>query len=360
MAKIIPENPRLRTYGEKKLVKLFEQILDDLWTVYYEPIIEGKQPDFILFHEYQGIIIIEVKDYSKQSIKEINPDFWKIDVDGRIISVKSPIKQAIDYRNTLITVLSRENELLEKSGIYQRKLKIPIAIACIFPNLSVDEVKELGIERIIPKEQIFCRHDIETGENLINRIFCLTEHLFVSKGLTEKETSIINQCIYPVITVREGASLYISSDDIAYMSEPQVSFFSFDHYVDELHFVIDKTNHLIRLGEAKTIGIIYPINRSLREGTIAQFINSALQNLTLLVPSQSFSVYATDLRNVNCSSMFDYLFILDINTIRDGDNNYQRFNWLIKKSLKSKTNIILTANKKSSLTEKIRNRLAKR
>lgn len=358
MAKVIPTDLQLHTRGEERLVKFFEKVLDDLWTVYYEPIIDGKQPDFILFHKYQGIVVVEVKDYLRKSIKEVSTDFWKIDVEGKIISVKSPIKQAIEYRNTLITLLSKEHELLQKSGDYQGKLKIPIAIACMFPNLSIDEVEHMGIDRVIPKDQIFCKNDLEEGEDFINRIFGLTGRLFISEGLTEREARIISQCIYPIINVTEEVDSCIS-DDIAYISKPQVNFFLFEHYIDEFQFVINKTNHLIRSGEAQLIGIIYPTNRPLRKGTIAQFIDDALQNLNLLPPNQAFSIQVTDLKTVDCGYMFDYLFFIDINTIRSKDD-YQIFGRLIKNSLKFKTNIMLTANEESLLTTKIRNRLAKR
>ncbi|AST07058.1 hypothetical protein AF2641_09335 [Anoxybacillus flavithermus] len=355
MARVIPADLALHTRGEEKLARFFEQTLDDLWTVYYEPIIDGKQPDFILFHEYQGIVIVEVKDYLKKSIKEISTDFWKLDVQGEIISVKSPIKQAIEYRNALINLLSKERELLQTNGKYQGKLKIPIATACVFPNLSIDEVEDMNFYKIIPKEKIFCKNDLEDGEVFIDRISGLIDRLFISKGLTEREARIVSKCIYPIIDVAEEAD----TDDIAYISEPKISFLSFDHYVDEFQFVINKTNHLIRLEEAKAIGIIYPINRFLRKGTIAQFMDSALQNLNLLSSNQVFSVHVTDLKNVDFDYMFDYVFVIDINTIRS-KNDFQLFSRLIKNLLNFKTNIVLTANEESLLTEKIKNRLAKR
>ncbi|EMT44854.1 nuclease-related domain-containing protein [Anoxybacillus flavithermus] len=123
MAKMIPESPSPRTLGEKELLNFLERSLDDLWTIYYEPMIGGRQPDFILFHPYQGILVLEVKDYSRETIKEINPDFWEIKVDTKTISVKSPIKQVIAYRNALIDLLSMEKDLIETSGRHKGKPK---------------------------------------------------------------------------------------------------------------------------------------------------------------------------------------------------------------------------------------------
>jgi hypothetical protein len=356
MAKVIPTNPIFRTNGERQVVEVLEETLDALWTIYYEPVISGKQPDLVLFHEYQGIIILEVKDYTKSIFQEINPDFWKIRRGNSVISVKSPIKQAIEYRNELITLLSREQELVEENGNYQGKLKIPVVTACVFPNLTMANIKELGIDRIIPKKKLFSKEDI--GPNLGKRISELTEQLFISNGLTEKEANIVKNYIYPNMVISEDTGSYVHSN-LEEISNFSVDYVSFDHYVDEIHFVMNKINHVIRLEAAKAIGIVFPVNRSLRVGTLEQFIRDSLKSRNLLLPNQSFSVHIADIKRVDYNIKFDYLFVLDINTIRDKED-YQELKRLIKNYMRGKTNIILTSNKKSFLTEKLKNRLAGR
>ncbi|EMT44765.1 hypothetical protein [Anoxybacillus flavithermus] len=220
-------------------------------------------------------------------------------------------------------------------------------------------MQELGIQRIIPREQLFCREDIKEVETFINRILYLMERLFISKGLTEKEAKSVEQVIYPVINIEAEANVY-QSEDLTYIPNRNINFFSFDHYVDEFQFVINKTNHLIRQGEAKKIGIVYPLNRLLRVGTVEQFIYSSLKNLNLLVPNQLFSICVADLKKADCNFRFDYVFFLDINSMGEIEELYKKFIQFINNCKKNETNIVLTANNKTSLTEKIKNRLAKR
>jgi hypothetical protein len=362
MANVVPDHIQFRTAGERFLTDILKEHLDDLWTIYYEPVINGRQPDLILFHEYHGIIILEVKDYHRNIITEINPDFWKIFIDGRIVSVKSPIKQVIEYRNELITILSKHKELVEENGIFQGKLKFPVATACVFINLTLDDIEDLGIDKIIPKDRLLCKEDLQTGETLYRKMNKIAENLFVINGLSEREINIIKNCIYPIMKQNihsVEANQFIKNNVIKSISS-NIKFVSFTHYVDELYYVIDKTNHLIRMGAAKAIAITYPINRFLRVGTLEQFICDSLKKRGIFEKSERFWVHVSDIKSINDNINWDYLFVVDINSIQSS-LHYQQFEYIIDKYSKTgETSIILTANKKSALTEKLKNRLAER
>jgi hypothetical protein len=176
--------------------------------------------------------------------------------------------------------------------------------------------------------------------------------------LTEREANLVKKCIYPnfTFTVNENTRSYFYGQDEE-ISNFKVEYISFDNYVDEIYFVINKINHLIRLEAARTIGIVFPVNRSLRVGTLEQFIKDLLKSRNLYPSNQSFSINITDIKQVNYSIKFDYLFVLDINTIRGGED-YQELKRLIENYQQKQTNIVLTSNKKSFLTEKLKNRLA--
>ena len=71
MAHIFPEKPLTKTDGEKELINFLKDILDDSWYLFYEPLIENRQPDILLFSEMFGTVIIEVKDFRANTIKSI-------------------------------------------------------------------------------------------------------------------------------------------------------------------------------------------------------------------------------------------------------------------------------------------------
>ena len=55
----------------KYLTKKFES--DPSVSCYYEPLIGDARPDFLLLSPTIGIVVIEVKDYSENSIREVSP-----------------------------------------------------------------------------------------------------------------------------------------------------------------------------------------------------------------------------------------------------------------------------------------------
>jgi hypothetical protein len=55
--------PQKLTDGEKALMNALLQALDDGWTVYVQPHLNGLRPDIVIFCEDAGIGIFEVKDW---------------------------------------------------------------------------------------------------------------------------------------------------------------------------------------------------------------------------------------------------------------------------------------------------------
>ena len=51
------------TEGERALLNALYGLLDEKWTVYFQPFLNGLRPDIIIFCEDAGIGIFEVKDW---------------------------------------------------------------------------------------------------------------------------------------------------------------------------------------------------------------------------------------------------------------------------------------------------------
>tara|TARA_B100001121_G_scaffold201744_1_gene176431 strand:+ start:757 stop:2565 length:1809 start_codon:yes stop_codon:yes gene_type:complete len=56
--------------GEEKVFHLFNNNLDKNWEIYTQPFFNGKRPDFILLNPNVGIIIVEVKDWELNTLKD--------------------------------------------------------------------------------------------------------------------------------------------------------------------------------------------------------------------------------------------------------------------------------------------------
>ncbi|MED3716430.1 nuclease-related domain-containing protein [Geobacillus thermodenitrificans] len=365
MAYVIPERPVFKTSGEEKLFNTLKENLDDLWTVYYEPVINGKYPDFVLFHEYYGILIMEVKDYVPRTIREIRKDYWKIYNDGREISIKNPLSQAIEYRNELMNLLSQHEELLEWKGNFQGRLKFPVITGCVFSDLTRHDITHLGIDQVIPSDQILCIEDLENSHILNERINKMMGKLFTINSLSQEEAHIIKQVIYPIIKIGHVNLDNSSSEEERKKEEGKnqtcfpknIQFIPFEHYVDELYYIVDRIHHLYQKEEVKNVVITYPLNRFLRKETLKELIVDMLKNRGLMT-KKGLSITVSDLKQVKEHYNADCLFIVDINSVRP--SSFDECLKLIMEQGRYHTRIVLTANKRSSLTEQLKNRLALR
>ena len=79
MAITIPETIRSSaTTGERLFFRTLKTFLPDDYIVYFEPDIQGRRPDFVIIGPDLGIVVLEVKDYTKNTLFQINHDEWHI------------------------------------------------------------------------------------------------------------------------------------------------------------------------------------------------------------------------------------------------------------------------------------------
>src|SRR4051812_49031209 len=99
MAYMVPDTIRTSATGGVRLLFLtLKQYLPDDYIVYYEPDIQGRRPDFIIIGPDLGLVVLEVKEYTKATLHQINHDEWQLHTAaGRLETVKNPFKQARDY-----------------------------------------------------------------------------------------------------------------------------------------------------------------------------------------------------------------------------------------------------------------------
>lgn len=104
------------TEGERYLLNSLKETLDDRFEIYYQPFLNGDQPDIIVMRKNSGVLIIEVKDWNLASYYVDNQKQWKLKKNDSIL--KSPIEQVKTYKNNLFD-LHIEN-LLERKIENQR------------------------------------------------------------------------------------------------------------------------------------------------------------------------------------------------------------------------------------------------
>lgn len=163
MAYTVPENiRRSATTGERLLFQTLKHYLPDDYIVYYEPEIQGKRPDFVIIGPDLGMIVLEVKDYTKNTLYQLNRDEWIIrDTSGDLHTVINPLIQARDNARHIVNVLKKDKNLIHLEGKYQFHLKFPYGYGAVFTRLSQRDFVTDGLYQIIEPEYVLTREEID-------------------------------------------------------------------------------------------------------------------------------------------------------------------------------------------------------
>jgi hypothetical protein len=133
MAILVPDieeinsSPQKPTEGEISLMEALCKTLDDQWTVYFQPHLNGLRPDIVIFCEDAGIGIFEVKDWDLDAHRIIKSDDgeynWQVRAwdTGKWVNKSKeecPLKQVDKYRDSIfkyeIPILAAERLLNQK------------------------------------------------------------------------------------------------------------------------------------------------------------------------------------------------------------------------------------------------------
>ena len=96
--------------GELHLLEFLESHLNDSYEVYFQPFLNGDNPDIILMRENSGVMIIEVKDWRLDNYYVDDEGNWRLKLNG--VVVKSPLAQVDSYKDNLYYL--HIDQLLEK------------------------------------------------------------------------------------------------------------------------------------------------------------------------------------------------------------------------------------------------------
>ncbi|MGN7177565.1 NERD domain-containing protein [Cytobacillus firmus] len=266
MSTTYPRTFTPQTEGEKVLFNKLLELSDD-WHVFYEPIIEGNKPDFIIFHPNLGITIIEVKDYTQNSLISVDPKTWRVNIGGVTKSLTSPIEQVIQYRNKLIKRLGQSDSLLTQVTQYQGKLKVPVSVICCFPYIKKEQACFNVISSIIPHDMLIVKEDLSNANLLLQKISMSFHRLFSPDELTQEEERIIIQSIFPSASFKD---IHPRDSDINEIIQ-EIKYLKFNNYVEELFFIVDKISHIYNteVNEVQKIIIFYNELRSTEPNSLA-------------------------------------------------------------------------------------------
>jgi hypothetical protein len=150
------------TGGEKRVAKRLEEKLEDDYLLWYDVPIgpSNSHPDFIILHPQRGILILEVKDWKKESIQSADRQSFVIKIPTGIKSVPNPLEQARQYAHAVTNVLQKDPQLTVATGTHAGSLLFPWSYGVVLPNIMRSTFEESGLGEIIEPSRVICQDEM--------------------------------------------------------------------------------------------------------------------------------------------------------------------------------------------------------
>jgi len=100
--KIINNQKVSPTTGEQRMLDFLVKNLGDNFEIYWQPYLNGDQPDIIVVRPKSGVLIIEVKDWDLSNYMVGEKGRWQIRSNNQ--NIKSPLSQVNRYRWNIINL----------------------------------------------------------------------------------------------------------------------------------------------------------------------------------------------------------------------------------------------------------------
>jgi hypothetical protein len=213
MAIMIPDGcPSKASAGEKRLFNLFRNLLPDNFAAWYEPVVKGRYPDFVLLADSFGLLVIEVKGWYAKHIQQVtDTEVQRLVAEGDQTHVETeinPVRQVREYMYSLVDLLKQQPLLRNNEGEHQGKLVFPCGYGVLFTNIKRAEAEQGGWASVFPPNQVLFRDELDSLESAnsdretirrLGQMFLLS---FPSDPLTEDQLKTIRGVIHKEVVVK--------------------------------------------------------------------------------------------------------------------------------------------------------------
>lgn len=174
MAHLVPSLEKIDNFpkkleaGERTLMEALAAALDDDWTIYVQPFINGLQPDIMIFSEQAGLGIFEVKDWNLESYRVSGGGKWGV-YDSRYerwrdAAVTCPLTQVKHYKDSIIRY--ELPELDAESALNNRVYSVIVTFVYFHCHTTKEAmIKTASLSEVHPYVGVF-GHDSLSSEAL--------------------------------------------------------------------------------------------------------------------------------------------------------------------------------------------------
>jgi hypothetical protein len=136
-------------FGERRFAQRLEAKLEDDYLCWYDvPIGEkSRHPDFVVFHPSRGLLVLEVKDWNLDTIRQIDKQDVLLMTNRGLVADTNPLVQARQYMFHVTDLLQRDPQLVWPTGSLKGKVFFPYGHGVVLTNISRAAFEKGTLER---------------------------------------------------------------------------------------------------------------------------------------------------------------------------------------------------------------------
>lgn len=206
------------TPGEKRFAYRLEQFLEDDYLCWYDVPVgpKGLHPDFIVLHPRRGILILEVKDWTQDTVRKMDKSTADILTSQGLKTESNPLEQARQYCHAVVKCLERDPQLVyPPEHAYKGRLIMPFGHGVVLSNITRAQFdREPDFAEVIPPHRVICKDemtesvDVEAFQTRLWNMFTVRFNHVLSLPQIDR----VRWHLFPEIRIAQG-SLFESDND---------------------------------------------------------------------------------------------------------------------------------------------------
>ncbi len=205
--------------GEKRFARRLESHLEDDYICWYELPVGRRQryTDFIILHPLRGLLLLEVKDWKLESIREFNKESVTLLTANGLKTTANPIEQARQCTYQLTSRLQKDPQLIHSSGKYLGNLIFPYGYGVVLSNITRQQFEKTDLGDVLPEHRVICKDEMLESvdpEVFQERLWQMFDYQF-NQPLTLPQIDRMRWHIFPEIRIDASnqADLFSTEED---------------------------------------------------------------------------------------------------------------------------------------------------
>lgn len=148
--------------GERRVLNQIKRCLGDDHLVWHDVPLgpRARQPDFVVLSPRQGILLLEVKAWKRDTVAGATRDSVSLRTARGLVTEGNPLRQARDYALELVDLMQADPLLVHGSGPFEGKLIFPYGWGVVFSHLSAADVGGTDFHEVFAEHRCLLRDDL--------------------------------------------------------------------------------------------------------------------------------------------------------------------------------------------------------